>query len=965
MANHRVRVEAYRSRSDARRHFSRLKKAGVDAVSIRHPVEDAAMLLELLEQGRKREITIRALHTRRASFFQSDGLMPAIARLYRPNDPLFLRWMPLESIVLDATLDARSDYDELRSVVHDQARAMRQLVSGYHVALKARLRFAKVDGQMLGDLAGQLIHGGFTEVNLEFTFPRLRRVQVESVKRQLEVFCRHPIARHHALRITHLPFCWLPPQHFRPLYRELRDRVPSQAHLYRQHALVQEIKAAARTFHPPCGGCRRRAACYAITPIEQHPEYQKHLRAGQEQAIVFVGASLTAADKRALESGDLVFTAPAEQGDAFMAILEGFRTILLLDGYFFQRYALTTFELMVALLENVNVFGASSLGALRGLELANYGMRAQGYVYRFLRRHRIAPYHVVAQTYDEHDQPLTEPLIAIHRFLELAEADNIIGASERVACYAVAEGLHYTQLTYREIFAAWKSAGSLPDAASARLMAFHIEQGSAAFNVKRQDALALIESYRVIVDRDGPTYTIQTLEAARDTHLVRLRSKYLDDPDRSLAPNWKHSPDARGTSPAGRERSLAESIALAERFCHDLDVVVADTSLLDKTGYFMINVVFVPFYFLGYGNSAGSGYGETKEQALVSAYGEVLERIPCGTLHTRFVDRDRVRSPKYPFRDLPFYYSMARETLQFFVDSRGRLRDRDYVEGTDLVTGERVAIPKHAARLPSSCGMAAGNTLLEAVLYGLYEVVEHDVYAHWETNALFRALRHVNIDPDIIRDEALKTLLADVTTRGHRVHFFSLLNPYDIPMVLCAFYESDRRLVFSGLACRMDLNDAMAHAFHEALNGHYVSYLGSRDDRRGMEQESPSDPQLFLEQFVAPGKRFAVEAPDPRTLAQEFDIVLSRLQRHGVEHVLAIDLSPRDEYQWFVAKLIMPGLAYRRAARRSHSFYRRCNEIHQLVTRFVADGDPVEEITRRQSVPRREFSLPLQRFFKA
>lgn len=946
---------SYRSRADVHRHFRRLTECQTRTLRVTRPIEDSDILDEILERAREAEITIAALHIGHGDCLREGALPSVLRRLYRPNDPMLLGWSPLETVVLDVRCGSADDLRGVLASLREHTRAIAGLRDEYSVAFEARLGFSHADAGLLVDVVQALVERQFTVIELQLELPDPRAVDVEQIKQQLAAFCDAPIARHPALRITRLPFCFLPSRHFRPLYRGALAAIPSQAHLYRQQAFIREVAAAEHRWLEPCRGCRRRAACYALTKIGERPEYRPHLVPSEETAVAFVGGSLTAADLREHASADLVFTAPAEQGDVFAAVLEGFTTLLIVDGYFFQRYALTTFELLVALLENVDVFGAASLGALRALELGDYGMRGDGYVLRCLRDHEVVPYHVVAQTYDAEDRPVTEPLVAIQRFLELAEDAHVIDGGDREHAYALARSLHFSELTYRRLFRVWAASPALGPGAADRLVDFHHAHDRGAFDVKRQDALALLGSFRARLAEDGPDYSRRTLQRARDSYLARLRAKFVDGHDRSLAPDWRDAPDA--TTSGGRARPLSETLALARAFFADLGVVVADTSHLDEAHYFMVNVVFVPFFFLEYGNSAGSGYGESLEQALVSAYGEVLERIPCGTLRTQFADRDEVRAPEFPFQQLPFYASLTPESSRWFVDDQGRLRARGYLECSDLITGRNFAIPEHGARLPSSCGMASGNHLLEAILYGLYEVVEHDVYACHETRALMEELRHQNLDRDLLRDEACRALVSDLTARGHQVHFFYLLNRYDLPVVLTAFYEADRELVFSGQCCRLDLQEAMVHSFHEALNGHYVSYFGSRDDRRGFEQQSSSSPLRFLQRFVGRPRRFPAADSRGLSLAEQLEVVLDRLVRSGVEHVFALDLGPHVEHGCAVAKVVVPGMDYRNAGRRTESYYRKCVETHRLVTGVDLEWTPA-------SVQRR-FRRPSQRFFKA
>ena len=349
----------------------------------------------------------------------------------------------------------------------------------------------------------------------------------------------------------------------------------------------------------------------------------------------------------------------------------------------------------------------------------------------------------------------------------------------------------------------------------------------------------------------------------------------------------------------------------------------------------------------------------------MAAYGEVLERIPYGRLRTRFAQGNEVSAPKFPFAELPFYQTLEEKWRCHVIGEDGLLIDPDYVQCTDILSGAKFALPKQGARGPSSLGMASGNTMLEAILYGLYEVIEHDVSAAWQTSALSMQLREVNMDPGCIRDEALALLISDLTMKGHRVHFFNLLNHYGIPTVLSAFYEADRQLVFTGVASRLDLQAAMTHSFHEALNGHYVSYIGSRDDRRGFEQKSLAEPGRFLDNFVGKPKPFDAVEGTSRNLCAAVDEVLERLVRAGVQHVLAIDLSPREEHQLAAVKVVVPGMNRRRPVRRQPDFYDKCMEIRQRVSRFVTGADPLEGADWQLPRLEREFAPPVQRFFKA
>jgi hypothetical protein len=76
---------------------------------------------------------------------------------------------------------------------------------------------------------------------------------------------------------------------------------------------------------------------------------------------------------------------PARRGDILAALAGHPRTLVLLDGYYFDVPAVTHKELLYALDAGVWVIGAASLGALRAAELASFGMTGVGTVFDWYR----------------------------------------------------------------------------------------------------------------------------------------------------------------------------------------------------------------------------------------------------------------------------------------------------------------------------------------------------------------------------------------------------------------------------------------------------------------------------------------------------------------------------------------------------------------------------------------------------
>jgi len=200
--------------------------------------------------------------------------------------------------------------------------------------------------------------------------------------------------------------------------------------------------------------------------------------------LVYVGPTLPAAEVARLLPGATVLP-PVAVGDVLLAIRRrGVKRIAIIDGYFERMAAVWHKELLRALERGIAVWGAASMGALRAAELAPFGMRGVGAIYRAYARgvltadDEVAVAHLPAAygyraTSDAlvnlrdgiaHAPMLTAPLRA--RLLELARAPFYRERSwDRLIADARAAGLPARPLT---ALAAWPK----PDrkAADARML---------------------------------------------------------------------------------------------------------------------------------------------------------------------------------------------------------------------------------------------------------------------------------------------------------------------------------------------------------------------------------------------------------------------------------------------------------------------------------------------------------------
>lgn len=97
--------------------------------------------------------------------------------------------------------------------------------------------------------------------------------------------------------------------------------------------------------------------------------------------IVFLGPSLPVEEAR--EILEAIYLPPAGQGDVLSAVLR-YRpeAVALIDGVFHQSLSVWHKEILHALDQGVDVYGAASMGAIRAAETARFGTIGVGEIYR-------------------------------------------------------------------------------------------------------------------------------------------------------------------------------------------------------------------------------------------------------------------------------------------------------------------------------------------------------------------------------------------------------------------------------------------------------------------------------------------------------------------------------------------------------------------------------------------------------
>jgi hypothetical protein len=248
---------------------------------------------------------------------------------------------------------------------------------------------------------------------------------------------------------------------------------------------------------------------------------------------VFLGPSLDEASARAILAAN--YYPPVKMGDVYRLVSCGVRLIVIIDGVFHGTTPVWQREIVAAIDNGIKVVGASSMGALRAIELESFGMIGLGTIVDWYRSGRIEGDDEVALQHADGEygyRALSEPLVNVRWNLERAAAAGVIGDDQRDALTAAMQAMDHTSRSYGGLWAS-EAGRSLPAATQDALRVFLKERSE---NLKARDAVDALQWCKArLAELTGtPTaarasYTPPVLERANELWL-----RGVPGPDGSL-----------------------------------------------------------------------------------------------------------------------------------------------------------------------------------------------------------------------------------------------------------------------------------------------------------------------------------------------------------------------------------------------------------------------------------------------
>jgi hypothetical protein len=204
--------------------------------------------------------------------------------------------------------------------------------------------------------------------------------------------------------------------------------------------------------------------------------------------VVFVGPSLS--PQEALERFPSArVLPPAGRGDLRSARAEGARLLVLIDGVFGQRHAVSPSEVVEVIRSGAVIVGASSMGAVRGAECWPAGMIGIGQVFQGFRDGTLDSDDEVAVVTDaeNHFRATSVPLVNARAALAAVRNAGHIDNTQHERLWNAARNIHFAERGWRMIL---RRADVEPRPELLKALA-------EAPDLKREDALAALDYVRL------------------------------------------------------------------------------------------------------------------------------------------------------------------------------------------------------------------------------------------------------------------------------------------------------------------------------------------------------------------------------------------------------------------------------------------------------------------------------------
>jgi YcaO-like protein with predicted kinase domain len=313
---------------------------------------------------------------------------------------------------------------------------------------------------------------------------------------------------------------------------------------------------------------------------------------------------------------------------------------------------------------------------------------------------------------------------------------------------------------------------------------------------------------------------------------------------------------------------------------------------------------------LGRSLSVSQGKGLTDTLAQVSALMEAIELFHAESFLPAGIERSIKLTARDPnFADVEALPIHTNRDLNFESPIR-------WLETRSIITGKTKWIPKELIDLdttriydgffvPSSNGLASGNSRTEALLHGLSEILERDQVSHWlvvENLSPGLSCRRLNLSSGL--PESIERAISMIRQAGLAVAVWYAAVTMEVPCFVCAIADTSGNTLYpqhaAGYGCHISKEIALLRAITEAAQSRLTFISGTRDDlfvriyENDIRVDAPSN-RVWLQSIQSSGEDISYnDLPDFShfiTFSEAVEYIASCMLDDGITDVLALDLT--------------------------------------------------------------------------
>jgi ribosomal protein S12 methylthiotransferase accessory factor len=326
------------------------------------------------------------------------------------------------------------------------------------------------------------------------------------------------------------------------------------------------------------------------------------------------------------------------------------------------------------------------------------------------------------------------------------------------------------------------------------------------------------------------------------------------------------------------------------------------------------------------GVSVYAGKGATVEQARASAMMEGFERYSA---EKQDIDQEKISISAYNEikndsvlnpRDLLLPKSFENQNIE--------MQKLEWIEAEEIISESPILVPANAVFHPyipnreikpcamamfkgNTNGLASGNVIEEAVLHGIFEVVERDAWSIFELTKRNKK----QIDLDTIENDTVSELVEKFTTQGIKIKLMDITADLKIPTIVASADDTvlkDAALLTLGVGTHLNPEIAAIRALSEVAQSRATQIHGTREDtvradfmrKAGYENMKRTNKDYFVEEDEKINLS-DIENKITGSIKKDIEVSIEEVQKAGLDKVIYYDLT-REEIRVNVARVIIP-----------------------------------------------------------